>query len=191
MHNWTRTQLNQGKYKMNRIATFPIPNRYLKVAFVDLGVLAALYLLPAITHLLPVPVYLIDPMRLLLFLTLTTTTRSNAIILAGSMPLLATLFSGHPIFPKNIIIAAELIINVAVFYLLINRTRSILFAGVSAILVSKVSYYLIKFGFLSFGLLEGQLVTTPILYQAVPVILLPVLLVLMNDLKNVWPNNQD
>lgn len=162
-------------------------SKYIKVGLIDLGILTALYLLPAITHVLPLPIYLIDPMRLLLFLTLITTSRSNALVLAASMPLISTLFSGHPIFPKNVIISAELIINVTVFYLLIRRNRSILISGALAILAAKLCYYLIKFGFLSIGLLEGGLISTPLLYQLIPVVLLPVLLLVINQGRNDWP----
>jgi hypothetical protein len=75
-------------------------------SLIDLGIILSIYLLPGLTHVLPVPLYLIDPMRLLLFLTLITTHRVNSLVLAASIPFLSTLFSGHPVFPKNILIAA-------------------------------------------------------------------------------------
>jgi hypothetical protein len=120
-------------------------------------------------------------MRLLLFLVLTTTTRSNAVLLAASMPLISTLFSGHPVFPKSIIISIELVTNAVCFYLIYSRLRSILIAATVAVLLSKLVYYAIKYAFIMFGLLDGRLVTTPLGYQLIPVLVLPFLLLFLDS----------
>ena len=151
-------------------------------SLIDLGIVGAIYLLPALTHLLPIPLYLIDPMRLLLFFTLLTTHRTNSLVLAASIPFLSTLFSRHPVFPKNILIASELSLNVMVFHWILSKRNSILLASTVSILSAKVFYYLLKFGFLSLGLLGGALISTALTYQLIPLLLLPLILLGMDRL---------
>lgn len=159
-------------------------NQVRTTSLIDLGIIAAIYLLPALTHMLPIPIYLIDPMRLLLFFTLLTTNRMNSLVLAATIPFLSTLFSGHPVFPKNILIASELSLNVMIFHWFLGKKDSILLAGIGSILSAKVVYYLLKFSFISLGLLSGALISTALTYQLIPVLLLPLMLVGMNKLKN-------
>ncbi len=146
-------------------------------SLVDLGIIVALYILPGLTHVLPIPLYMVDPMRLLLFLTLLTTHRMNSIVLAATIPFLSTLFSGHPVFPKNILIASELSLNVVLFHWILSKKDSLLLAGTVSILCAKVFYYLLKFGFISIGLLGGALVSTAFTYQLIPLVILPIMLI--------------
>ncbi len=141
-------------------------------SLIDLGIILSIYLLPGLTHILPVPLYLIDPMRLLLFLTLLTTHRMNSLVLAATIPFLSTLFSGHPVFPKSILISAELSLNVMVFHWMMGKKDSLILAGVFSILSAKVFYYLLKFGFITAGLLGGVLISTPLGYQLIPLMVL-------------------
>jgi hypothetical protein len=159
-------------------------NQARTTSLIDLGIILAIYLLPGITHILPVPLYLIDPMRLLLFLTLITTQRMNSLVLAATIPFLSTLFSGHPVFPKNILIAAELSLNVMVFHWIMGKKDSLMIAGVVSILSAKVFYYLLKYGFISAGFLSGALVSTPWGYQLMPLILLPLILVGIDSMRD-------
>jgi len=167
---------------MTHTRTFTWANQIRAISLIDLGIISALYMLPGLTHLLPIPLYMIDPMRSLLFLTLLTTNQANSLVLAASIPFLSTLFSGHPVFPKNILIAAELSMNVLLFHWILSKKDSVLLAGVGSILVAKVSYYLLKFGFISFGLLGGTLVSTALGYQLIPMLLLPIMLVALDRL---------
>lgn len=153
------------------------------ISLIDLGIIAVLYVLPGITHLLPIPIYLIDPMRLLLFLTLLTTNRMNSLLLAASIPLISTFFSGHPIFPKNILIAAELSLNVVVFHWILAKRDSIFLAGIVSILSAKAFYYLLKMGLITMGLLGGVLISTALTHQLIPLALIPLMLVGMDSLK--------
>lgn len=161
---------------MTRTKSITLPANLPATSLIDLSIVAILYLLPGITHILPVPLYLIDPMRLLVFLTLLTTHRTNSLVLAASLPFLSTLFSGHPIFPKNILIATELSLNVMLFHWIFSKRDSVLVAGSLSILISKVFYYALKFGFISAGILGGALISTSLGYQLIPLILLPLLL---------------
>ncbi|MCF7824109.1 MAG: hypothetical protein K9N35_08055 [Candidatus Marinimicrobia bacterium] len=159
-------------------------NQIRTTSLIDLGIILAIYLLPGLTHVLPVPLYLIDPMRLLLFLTLLTTDRTNSLVLAATIPFLSTFFSGHPVFPKNILISAELSLNVIVFHWIMGKKDSVILAGVASILSAKVFYYLLKYGFITAGFLGGMLITTPLGYQLIPLILLPFILFGLDKLRS-------
>lgn len=160
--------------------TTPLAKEITTTSLVDAGIILALYGLPGLAHVLPIPLHLIDPMRLLLFLTLLTTNRVNSIVLAATIPFMSTLFSGHPVFPKNILIASELSLNVMLFHWILSKKDSILLAGAVSILCAKVFYYLLKFGFISMGLLGGALVSTAFTYQLIPLVLLPLMLLGLN-----------
>ncbi len=153
-------------------------------SLIDLGIILAIYLLPGLTHVLPLPLYMIDPMRLLLFLTLLTTQRMNSLVLAATIPFLSTLFSGHPVFPKTILISAELSLNVMVFHWIMGKKDSLMFAGAVSILSAKLFYYLLKFGFITAGFLGGVLISTPLGYQLIPLIVLPLVLFGLDKLRN-------
>jgi len=153
-------------------------------SLIDLGIILAIYLLPGLTHVLPVPLYMIDPMRLLLFLTLLTTNRMNALVLAATIPFLSTFFSGHPVFPKNILISAELSLNVMVFHWIMGKKDSLIFAGAVSILSAKVFYYVLKYGFITAGFLGGALISTPLGYQLIPLMVLPFMLFGLDKLRN-------
>ena len=159
-------------------------DRVRTTSLIDLGIILAIYLLPGLTHVLPVPLYMIDPMRLLLFLTLLTTHRMNSLVLAATLPFLSTLFSGHPDFPKNILISAELSLNVMVFHWMIGKKDSLIFAGAVSILSAKVFYYLLKYGCITAGFLGGALISTPLGYQLIPLIVLPFILFGLDKLRN-------
>ena len=161
---------------MSTVKTTLWTNQVRSTSLIDLGIIAAIYLLPGLTHILPVPLYMIDPMRLLLFLTLITTNRMNSLVLAASIPFLSTLFSGHPVFPKNILISAELSLNVMVFHWIMGKKDSLLLAGTASILSAKVFYYVVKYGFITAGFLGGVLISTPLEYQLIPIIILPFML---------------
>lgn len=172
---------------MSYSRTAPWTKEITTTSLMDLGIIAALYILPGLTHVLPIPLYMLDPMRLLLFLTLLTTHRMNSLLLAATIPFLSTLFSGHPIFPKNILIASELSLNVMLFHWFLSKKDSIMLAGAVSIICAKVFYYLLKFGFISIGLLGGALVSTAFSYQLIPLVLLPLMLLGLN--KMIKGNN--
>lgn len=133
----------------------------------DILAISFIYFVPTISHLLSLPVYLIEPMRLMLILALVHTTKQNAYILALTMPLFSFLLSAHPVFPKMLLITFELGLNVFLFHLLVNKFRNTFFPILLSILGSKVIYYIIKFGLIQFAILKSGLISTPILIQAV------------------------
>lgn len=137
----------------------------IRVAATDIALLAVVCVIPAISHLLSFPMYLLDPMRLILMTGLLITgSRKNACAMAIALPLLSFLVSGHPVFPKNLAIMAELLVNVALFSLL-SKKLSQGIAMFSSIILSKALYYGIKFVLISAGLLATSLVDTGLWYQ--------------------------
>ncbi len=61
----------------------------------DAAALAFIYLVPTFSHLLSLPVYFIEPMRLMLILAMVHTDKRNAYILALTMPLFSFIISAQ------------------------------------------------------------------------------------------------
>lgn len=131
----------------------------------DIGALTFIYLVPTISHLISLPVYLIEPMRLMLILALVHTTKMNAYILALTMPMFSFLISSHPEFPKMILIAVELSLNVFLFYVLVKKIKYLFPAILFSILISKTIYYILKFILIRMTFINSDLISTPILIQ--------------------------
>ncbi len=134
---------------------------------IDMSALAFIYLVPSLSHLLSLPVYLIEPMRLMLVLALVHTSKRNSYILALSMPLFSFIISGHPVFAKMFLIGMELSLNVFLFYLLAGRMKNVFPAIFLSIVLSKAVYYLMKFTLIRLAVMDTSLVATPLLIQLV------------------------
>lgn len=139
----------------------------IKILIFDSIVLATIYFIPALSHTMALPVYLIEPMRLMLIIAIAHTSRMNAYLLAATIPLFSFLVSAHPHFIKMLLITVELLLNVWLFYFMLKKSDNIFFSILSSILVSKIAYYLLKFGLISALFIEGNLVATPLLLQAI------------------------
>jgi len=66
-----------------------------------------------------------------------------------------------------LLITVELLLNVWLFYFMLKKSDNVFFSILSSILVSKIAYYLLKFGLISALFIEGNLVATPLLLQAI------------------------
>jgi hypothetical protein len=124
----------------------------------DFAAIAFIGLAPAFAHFASIPVYMIEPMRLMLVLALVHTNRMNAWVLAAILPLFSYLVSGHPVPLKMIVITIELLANTGLFFLLVRRRVSPFFAMLFAISSSKVfcySLYMLLFPW-SFVVAEAQ-----------------------------------
>ena len=137
--------------KMLSIKQYP-----LKVLFIDSFLLLAIYLLPAVAHLTGIPVYMMEPMRLALILAIAHTNRANTYLLAATLPLFSFLLSGHPVFIKMLIITAELLLNVWMFYFLTRRRLHPFTAMIIAILLSKIVCYLLYWPLISFAFMVEE-----------------------------------
>lgn len=134
---------------------------------IDLGILVCIYFIPALSHVAPFPLYLLDPMRIFMLAGyLLTRQNANAYLLAITIPLFSALVSGHPPLFKAILISVELSVNILLFVQLVNRTKlHIALALFLSIIGSKLVYYALKYAFINFGFVEGELITTGLWMQ--------------------------
>lgn len=132
------------------------------IIITDVLVLLLVYFIPALSHISPLPLHYLDPMRMLLFAAyLISRNNMNAFVLAATIPVFSSIVTGHPEFYKSLLIAFELLINISCFVWMIKNCRwqpGVLFF--IAAVVSKLFYYLGKYIFLKAGLLTGSLMAT-------------------------------
>ena len=148
------------------------------IGLTDAVALLFVLVVPALSHMTAVPFYLLDPMRLaVLGALLASRSRVNGLVLAVALPLLSFAISGHPVFPKCLVIAAELSVNVLLFWWLARAfsRKGALGIGVASfvsILFSKVFYYGLKALVLGAGLMQMELVSTALWVQLVVAVLI-------------------
>ncbi len=140
-----------------------------KSILLDLIALAVVYFVPTLTHLLNLPLYLFEPIRIMLILSIVHTKKVNAFALALSLPLFSFAVAGHPVFFKMLIISAEMALNVWLFYVISKEIKSTFLAMVLSIALSKLVYYAIQYIFIVTSLLTWQEVEHPILPQVIVV----------------------
>ena len=169
--------------------------RAIGIGVTDAVALLFVLVVPALSHLTSVPFYLLDPMRLaVLGALLASRSRVNGLVLALALPLLSFGISGHPVFPKCLVIAAELSVNVLLFSCLVHAFTTRLSSGASdgasvdlsgralsfriglaafiSILLSKTVYYGLKALVLGAGLMQMELVSTALWVQLVVAVLI-------------------
>jgi hypothetical protein len=144
-----------------------ISKEILILTVIDFLVLSLVIFLPAISHLLPFPMYFLDPMRIMLFVGFILSKNStNAYILAVSIPLFSFFVTGHPVLPKAILIAIELLVNLSFFLALIIKFKEQVFICMFiSILFSKIIYYIFKYYFISLNFIDGSLISTSLITQ--------------------------
>lgn len=143
-------------------------SKHRNIFLIDIALLAALYLLPGLSHVTALPLYMFEPMRIALIVALLFTNRTNAYFIAFTIPLASAMITGHPAPFKALLMGIEFSILVACYGYLVQMVRIPAFAALTAaILVSKVIYYSMKFSALSTGLLTGSLITTPLRTQLI------------------------
>ena len=128
--------------------------------------------IPIFSHMLNFPLYLYDPLRFVVFFIILITTNKNALIVALFLPILSTLISGHPVFPKNIIIIIELLSNVLLYNYFLKLKINIFLSVIFSIVISKFIYYFLKYILISFGFLQMELVSTLFSYQLINIVLI-------------------
>jgi hypothetical protein len=133
----------------------------------DIVALAFIYFIPALSHLYNIPIYLVEPMRIMLILAMVHTSKTNTYLIALTLPLFSFLISSHPNVFKGLIMTAELILNVWLFFEISKQVTNQFVSMISAIVISKLIYYLLKFALISFAVLESGLITTPIYLQVI------------------------
>jgi hypothetical protein len=143
----------------------------LRAALVDLGGLALILFVPSFAHLLNFPVYMLEPMRVVLILAMAHTTKRNAYLLALTLPAFSWLVSGHPEALKMAVITLELIANVFLFYLIAEKTRRIFIAALSSVIISKIFCYLLYMVLFSWSFVVAEADPLFLAVQAVTTLL--------------------
>lgn len=136
----------------------------LKALLIDLSVIAVIYFLPVLSHIINFPLYLIEPMRIAVVFCLLHTNKRNVLFIAFTIPLFSFFLSSHPAILKSVLIIAELLINLFLFYVLV-RKQNIFLSMFLSIIISKIFYYSIKFILIQMNLMDGSLISTPIYIQ--------------------------
>ena len=144
-----------------------IDREKIKSILFDIVALAFIYFVPTISHYLSVPLYLIEPMRLMLVLAMVHTNRRNAYIIALTLPVFSLLVSGHPVALKTVIMTIELVLNVWLFYAISKKWSNTFGAMLLSIVISKLVYYLLKFGLISMAVFDSELISTPLYLQLI------------------------
>lgn len=147
----------------------------------DILALGVIYLVPVFSHLFAIPIYYAEPMRLMLVLSIMFTSKKNAFIIAATMPIFSMLVSGHPIFYKALIMSGELVLNVLVFYIIVEKLKNKFSAMAISIVMSKAAYYGLKILLLNLALISGELIATPIIFQLGVVFVFSALFMLKKD----------
>lgn len=138
-----------------------------KSIIINTTAILLVYFTPALSHFLNFPLYLIEPMRLMLVLAMIHGDRRNAYLLALTLPIFSFAVSAHPVIYKMLLITGELMFNVWLFYALRNRIKNAFAAMASAIIISKAAYYGLKAIFISLALIGPGLISTPLWIQLI------------------------
>ena len=118
--------------------------RMLALLLVTAALLTAACLIPSASHMLALPLYMLNPMlALLLAGILLSLDWRNALALAVLLPLVSFLMTGMPAAPKMLCMMAELA-TVAAATSLLGRRWAALPSVLVAIVAGKVVYYLLK-----------------------------------------------
>ena len=146
---------------LKRITT----KEFAKPAVFDILALTAIYLVPVFSHLFAIPIYYAEPMRLMLVFSIMFTSKKNAYLIAATLPLFSMLVSGHPVFYKAVIMSGELLLNVVLYFALVERMKNKFTSMALSIVLAKGAYYGLKILLLNFALMSGDLIATPIIFQ--------------------------
>lgn len=143
---------------------------------IDAIVLGLAYIIPALSHLFSLPIYYLDPMKILLFLGwILSRNHYNAMFMAVTIPLFSMWVTGHPTLVKSTLISLELTVMMLVFLWLFRQKISVWISVFLSIVCSKIIYYLLKYVWLSVGWLDGNLISTPLGAQLGITILLTII----------------
>ncbi|PKL81974.1 MAG: hypothetical protein CVV24_12520 [Ignavibacteriae bacterium HGW-Ignavibacteriae-3] len=136
-----------------------------KTLIYDIFALTVVVLTPALSHLSAIPLYLLEPMRVVLLLSIVFTSRKNVYLLTLVLPLFSFIISTHPAVIKSLLITSEMFLNVFLFFTLLKYFKKSFPSAILSIMISKIYYYLLKFSLISFGFITSELISTPVILQ--------------------------
>lgn len=168
---------------MERILAVKSYSTQIKTYLIDLLLISFIYFLPALSHMLAFPVYYLDPMRIALVITLAHTTKRNSFLIALTLPIFSFLISSHPHIIKSLLISAELLINLGLFFWMSKKIKNVFISISVSIIASKIFYYAAKYILIKTGVIDDALFATPIYYQVAVILILGLYLYLMRTKK--------
>lgn len=119
-----------------------------KSLILDIVALVIVFLTPEIGQYTHLPFWMIEPMRLMVILSIAHSTRINSYLLALVLPVFSWAVSGHPELFKMLVMTGEITVNVFLFYLLIRKINSAFQSMFISIALSKLlcyTFYLLFF----------------------------------------------
>ena len=122
---------------------------FIKALLLDIIALAVVFFTPKIGAFMHLPFYMIEPMRLMVVLSIAHSSRINSYLLAFTLPLFSWAVSGHPEFYKMLVMTGEITANVLLFYYLIRKIDSAFLSMIISIIVSKALCYALYLVFFS------------------------------------------
>lgn len=152
---------------MENVFNLSLSRSTIKTALFDISALMFIYITPTISHLLNFPLYLLEPMRLMMILVLIHTGKKNVLFIAFTLPVFSYLISSHPSLIKSLLIGGELVLNVYLFWGLEKIIKNSFFTAFLSIIISKLVYYAFKAIFLSTSLMQGELISTSLYIQLI------------------------
>ena len=156
---------------------------YIRTFVIYLVSILLIYFLPEMSSLLNVPLYLYEPLRIIIVVLMVHKSINHAYLLALLLPLISFLLSNHPSAAKTFILSGDLLLNIFLYFKL-NKTYNNKFLSMSvSIVLCKLTYYLSKYLLIKFSLIEGSLIVTPIYIQIVIIIVLSSYVYLIDKLS--------
>lgn len=141
---------------------FPVQ---LKSFLIDLLLMSFIYFLPSLSHLVSFPVYYLDPMKIALTIALVHTSKRNSYFIALTLPVFSFLISSHPQLIKSVLISAELIIMLSLFFYLNRKFKNEFISLALSMAAGKIIYYVSKLALINAGWINDSLFSTPVYYQ--------------------------
>jgi hypothetical protein len=166
--------LTRERSAMKPITSILSPERsgnILSASILDVAALAVVYFTPLIGHLLQLPFYMIEPMRLMAVISMVHSTRMNSFLLALVLPLFSWVATGHPELTKMLVMTMELGMNVFLFYLLRKKMNSVFLAMIIAITASKILCYSLYLVFFSMMFIREEAEMTFLVAQVITTLL--------------------
>lgn len=157
---------------MEKAVSLPIVKSNSGIIIFNIAILSAIYLLPAVSHLMAFPHYYFDPMRFALVFAVLHTSKRNTFFIALTLPLFSFLISSHPSLVKSGLLTTELLLNVFLYFVFVQKFNSRVISLMFSIIFSKVIYYLLKYISIETGILTDRLFSTPFYYQSITVFLI-------------------
>jgi hypothetical protein len=153
-----------------------------KAIIADIVIIFVFYLTIMFAHIFPFPIYMIDPMKIFILLSLIFAGRNASLVAAIVLPLVSYVSTGHPIFPKYILISIELVVFVIILYNLKFSNSWGLQKLLMAITLSKFTYYFLKYMVIEMNIIQPPLFSTSLRVQLEASILLVIVYLMMGFL---------